>query len=115
MDKSRYRPRLVDKRLDFYLSTFPAVAVEGPKWCGKTWTSTMHAQSVFMLADPLNNFSNREIARLDVDEAAARLCSIASRFVHNPPRSLAVVVGVHGIAHRRPDGVYVLPLTSLKD
>ena len=51
----------------------------------------------------------------DVDEAAARLCSIASRFVHNPPRSLAVVVGVHGIAHRRPDGVYVLPLTSLKN
>ena len=69
MDKSRYRPRLVDKRLDFYLSTFPAVAVEGPKWCGKTWTSTMHAQSVFMLADPLNNFSNREIARLDVNKA----------------------------------------------
>jgi predicted AAA+ superfamily ATPase len=51
----------------------------------------------------------------DADEAAVRLCSIASRFVHNPPRSLAVVVGVHGIAHRRPDGVYVLPLTSLKD
>ena len=69
MDKSQYRPRLADKRLDFYLSTFPAVAVEGPKWCGKTWTSTMHAQSVFMLADPLNNFSNREIARLDVNKA----------------------------------------------
>jgi predicted AAA+ superfamily ATPase len=29
----------------------------------------MHAQSVFMLADPLNNFSNREIARLDVNKA----------------------------------------------
>ena len=50
----------------------------------------------------------------DADEAAAHLLSIASRFVHNPPRSLAVVVGVHGIAHRRPDGVYVLPLTALK-
>ena len=49
----------------------------------------------------------------DVDEAAAGLLSVASRFVRNPPRSLAVVVGVHGIAHRRSDGVYVLPLTAL--
>ena len=69
MDKSQYRPSLIDKRLDFFLSTFPAVAVEGPKWCGKTWTSTMHSKSAFMLADPANNFSNREIARLDVNKA----------------------------------------------
>ena len=54
---------------DFFLATFPAVAVEGPKWCGKTWTSTMHSKSAFMLADPANNFSNREIARLDVNKA----------------------------------------------
>lgn len=69
MDRSLYRPRLIDKRLDFYLATFPAVVVEGPKWCGKTWTSTMHSKSAFMLADPANNFSNREIARLDVNQA----------------------------------------------
>ena len=69
MDKRLYRPRLIDARLDLYLSTFPAVAVEGPKWCGKTWTSTMHSKSAFMLADPANNFSNREIARLDVNKA----------------------------------------------
>lgn len=69
MDRLRYRPRLVDKRLDFYLATFPAVVVEGPKWCGKTWTSTMHSRSAFMLADPANNFSNRELARLDVNLA----------------------------------------------
>ena len=49
----------------------------------------------------------------DVDDAAAGLLSVSSRFVRNPPRSLAVVVGVHGIAHRRPDGVYVLPVTAL--
>ena len=69
MDRSQYRPRLIDKMLDFYLTTFPAVVVEGPKWCGKTWTSTMHSRSAFMLADPTNNFSNRELARLDVNRA----------------------------------------------
>jgi len=69
LNKEKYRPRLIDKRLDFYLATFPAVVVEGPKWCGKTWTSTLHAKSAFMLADPSHNFSNREIARLDVNKA----------------------------------------------
>ena len=54
------------------------------------------------------------IIGLSCDDAAARLVAIASRFVHNPPRSLAVVVGVHGIAHRRNDGVYVLPVAALK-
>ena len=49
----------------------------------------------------------------DAEDAAQRLKKLAAKFVHNPPRSLAVVVGVHGIAHRRGDGVYVLPLTSL--
>ena len=50
----------------------------------------------------------------DVDEAAGDLVRIAAKFTHNRPRALAVVVGKQGIAHRRPDGVYVLPLTALK-
>ena len=66
MDVKRYRKRLIDKTLDFYLSTFGAVCLEGPKWCGKTWTSTMHSKSAFMLADPADNFANRELARIDV-------------------------------------------------
>lgn len=54
------------------------------------------------------------MVRKDVDEAAHDLVRIAAKFTHNPPRALAVVVGKQGIAHRRPDGVYVLPLTALK-
>lgn len=50
----------------------------------------------------------------DADEAARHLKKLAAKFVRHPPRSLAVVVGVHGIAHRRDDGVYVLPLTALR-
>ena len=50
-----------------------------------------------------------------VDEAAASLVRIASKFRHNPPTSLGVVVGKSGVAYRRrEDGVYVLPVTSLK-
>ena len=69
MDKAKYRTRLIDPKVDFYLSTFGAVCIEGPKWCGKTWTSTMHAKSAFMLADPADNFANRELAKMDVSKA----------------------------------------------
>ena len=51
---------------------------------------------------------------VQVDEAAESMLKIASRFQHNPPVSLAVIVGKSGLAYRRTDGVYVLPLTSLK-
>ena len=69
MDKNRYKPRIADKRLDFYLSTFGAVCVEGPKWCGKTWTCTMHSQSEFLVGLPTGNFANRKLAMLDVQRA----------------------------------------------
>lgn len=69
MDRNRYLSRLVDKRLDLYLSTFGAVCVEGPKWCGKTWTCTMHAKSEFLVGNPRGNFANRQLARLDVNRA----------------------------------------------
>ena len=49
-----------------------------------------------------------------VEEAAKNLLKIASRFKRNPPVFLAMIVGKSGLAYRRPDGVYVLPLTSLK-
>ena len=50
-----------------------------------------------------------------VDEAASSLVRIAAKFRHNPPKSLAVIVGKSGIAYRREeDGVYVLPITALK-
>lgn len=64
MDKSKYRPRLVDKKLDEYLATFGAVCIEGPKWCGKTWTAAYHSKSEIYIGDPANNFQNRQLAEL---------------------------------------------------
>lgn len=66
MQNDNYRPRLIDQKLDFYLSTFGAVCVEGPKWCGKTWTSLFHAKSAFMVGDPADNFANRQLAFLEI-------------------------------------------------
>ncbi len=54
----------MDEQLKLYLNTFGAVCVEGPKWCGKSWISSYHANSEFLLADPSNNFQNRHLAEL---------------------------------------------------
>jgi len=63
-DIKRYRPRIMDEQVKRYLETFGAVCVEGPKWCGKTWISSYHANSEFLIADPANNFQNRHLAEL---------------------------------------------------
>lgn len=64
MDKRDYRPRLIDRIIEEYLETFGAVCVEGPKWCGKTWTSSFHSNSEIMLGNPEGNFQNRQLAQM---------------------------------------------------
>ena len=60
-----YKDRIIDKKIELYLKTFGAIYIEGPKWCGKTWTSRYHANSEFLIADPKGNFNNKKIAELD--------------------------------------------------
>ena len=64
MDQKNYLPRIVDRRLREYLEAFGAVCVEGPKWCGKTWTSSYHSRSEIFIGDPAGNFQNRQLAQL---------------------------------------------------
>ncbi len=51
----------------------------------KTWTAMNHSESVFEVTDPSNGYFNLELAR------------------NNPA------------AYRRTDGVYVVPITQLRD
>lgn len=46
-----YVSRLIESEFKEYLTTFGAVEVAGPKWCGKTWTSLFFAESVVHLDD----------------------------------------------------------------
>ena len=64
MNKEMYKPRIIDRKIDEYLKVFGAVCVEGPKWCGKTWTSSYHCNSEIMIGDPAGNFQNRKLAEL---------------------------------------------------
>ena len=64
-NESVYRKRIIDSVIDKYLEVCGAICIEGPKWCGKTWTSSYHANSEFLVGDPNNNFSNRQLAELN--------------------------------------------------
>lgn len=67
LTREGYMPRIIDARIGRMLKTFGAVCVEGPKWCGKTWTSMNHSNSEFNVGDKSNNFQNRTLARIDPD------------------------------------------------
>lgn len=61
LTRDGYKERLIDKRIEKMLRIFGAVSIEGPKWCGKTWTSLNHANSVTYLTDK----SARNMAEVD--------------------------------------------------
>ncbi len=64
MEKQNYMPRIIDKKIEEHLKAFGAVCVEGPKWCGKTWTSSFHCESEVYIGDPSGNFQNRKMAEM---------------------------------------------------
>ncbi len=77
MENNDYKPRFIDKHIDEMLETFGALCIEGPKWCGKSWTSAYHSSSVISLANPNDNFQNRRMAEMNpalvLDGAEPRL------------------------------------------
>ena len=48
---SKYKDRLLDKRLEKHLRAFGAVEVVGCMWCGKTWLAEAHAESKINLSN----------------------------------------------------------------
>lgn len=64
MKRADYKPRIIDSQIERALSAFGALCVEGPKWCGKTWTCSQHANSEIFLGDPSGNFQNRRLAEM---------------------------------------------------
>lgn len=59
---NKYKSRLVDKKIKEYLEVFGAISIEGPKWCGKTWSALNNANSVIYMDEE----ENQERADLDV-------------------------------------------------
>lgn len=64
-----YKPRIVDQMLERKLHVFGAVSIEGPKWCGKTWTAENHAESEIKIAENRGPLTNRDYVLADVSRA----------------------------------------------
>ncbi len=60
----KYKQRIIDETVKKYLNIFGAICIEGPKWCGKTWTSRHHCKSEILIGSPERNFQNRMLAEL---------------------------------------------------
>lgn len=65
MKNPEYRPRIADQEIAESLQAFSAVVIEGPKWCGKTWTAEHVAASEIKIGDPAGNFQNRRLAEMN--------------------------------------------------
>lgn len=61
LKKDGYMLRLIDNKIERYLRIFGAVSIEGPKWCGKTWTGLNHANSVTYMTEK----NQRDMASID--------------------------------------------------
>lgn len=67
LTKKGYTKRIIDQKIENNLKIFGAISIEGPKWCGKTWTALNHANSVVYLNNVSNNFNERNLAQINVD------------------------------------------------
>lgn len=59
-----YQPRVLDSFIFEGMEDFGAVCIEGPKYCGKTWTARSLCNSEICLLDTEGAFQNQELARL---------------------------------------------------
>lgn len=77
MATKNYQPRVIDAILREALAASGAVWLQGPKWCGKTWTARQVAQSTLMMQDPDEsaNYLQQAMVKpsLLLDGAAPRL------------------------------------------
>lgn len=77
MAQPAYRPRVMDVILRDALEASGAVWLQGPKWCGKTWTARRAARSILMMQDPDEsaNYLQQAMVKpsLLLDGAAPRL------------------------------------------
>lgn len=60
-----YKKRIVDNIIETKLKEKGAVLIEGPKWCGKTTTSSRFAKSTIVMTDPKSEKENLLLAEVN--------------------------------------------------
>lgn len=97
--RGRYRPRIADSLLSQALRAAPAVLIEGPRACGKTWTGGHAASSVALLdsieASALTSAMARQLL-LEGDKPRLLDEYHLSPGIWNPMRRVADEIGLPG-------------------
>lgn len=103
--------------------------IAGPKWCGKTTTDEQIAKSVLYMDDPERKEQNITMSEISpkrllkgenprlIEEGATNLKTLANKLDTDKMKSpsfLMVLTGTGDYAYRRNDGVYVVPVGSLR-
>jgi len=65
--RKSYKPRIVDKEISRLLSIMGGVQIVGCKWCGKSWTGTMHSRSSVYIG----TLENRKLAEMSPETILA--------------------------------------------
>ena len=65
LTRKGYTKRLIDDEIEELLTMFGAISIEGPKYCGKTWTALNHANSSVLLTKSDNPNSDYQKALID--------------------------------------------------
>jgi len=60
-----YKQRIMDRVLEYRLSSKGAVLITGPKWCGKTTTAKRHAGSFLNMQDPISKQQYLALAKIN--------------------------------------------------
>ena len=65
LTKENYTKRLIDDEISELLKIFGAISIEGPKYCGKTWTAFNHSNSAVLLTKSDNPNSDYQKALIN--------------------------------------------------
>lgn len=60
--EKKYLTRIADQMLSDHLESSGGVLIEGPKWCGKTWTARRASKSQLFMQDPDRAATYKQIA-----------------------------------------------------
>ena len=79
-------------------------------WCVETFINSLYHYQ---------DYYNKEIDAVIIDFAAESLLKINKKIKEDPKgkpaKILCVICGLSNAAYKRPDGVYVVPITALKN
>lgn len=126
----KYKCRVADEFLKHKLEGKGSVLIEGPKWCGKTTIAEQTTSIILYMDDPERRQQNLAMAELSPKQllkgAAPRLIDewqlapklwdvIRFEVDHRGEMVPFILMGTGDDAYRRNDGVYVVPIGSLKN